>query len=105
MFGSLHGSHFDEKTWKEPELFQPERFLDEMGTFSPKLDKSIPFGAGKRLCAGETFARNTMFLVASAIIQNFDIEMPSNSKMPSPSETCTGMLRYVPEYRLSFVSR
>lgn len=50
VFTSLHASHMkDEETWKNPELFEPERFLDEFGQFSPKLDKSTPFGAGKRV--------------------------------------------------------
>lgn len=73
--------------------------------FSPKLDKSLPFGAGKRLCAGETFARNTLFLVLSALIQNFDVALPKGAKMPQPEESCTGLIRYTPEYRLSFLSR
>lgn len=73
--------------------------------FSPKLDKSLPFGAGKRLCAGETFARNTLFLVLSALVQNFNIELPDNGYMPHPSETLSGFVRYAPDFRLRLVSR
>lgn len=105
IFSSLHGSHTDEETWNRPDLFLPERFLNESGEICPKLDKSLPFGSGKRLCAGETFARNTMFLVVSAIVQNFDLMMPDNSTMPMPSDTCTGMFQFTPEYRLRFLPR
>lgn len=86
-------------------MFKPERFLDESGKFSPKLDKTLAFGTGKRVCSGETFSRNALFLVASALVQNFHIEMPENEMMPLPSETRTGTLRYTPEYRLKFVPR
>lgn len=105
VFGSLYGSHKDEQTWHQPDQFNPERFLDESGQFSPKLDKSLPFGSGKRLCAGETFSRNALFLIVAALVQNFDVEMPTNQKMPMPCDHCTGMLQYAPEYRLTFVPR
>lgn len=105
MIASIHGAHSDEQAWSEPELFKPERFIDESGHFSPKLDKSLPFGAGKRVCAGETFARNTLFLIVSALVQHFNIEMPKNMKMPLQCDMRTGVIQYLPEYRLKFVSR
>lgn len=79
--------------------------MNEDGQFSVKLDKSLPFGAGKRLCAGETFARNAYFLVAAALIQNFKFKMPENETMPDVSETITGVVRLVPEYWLRVESR
>lgn len=105
IFPMLHGSHLDDQAWEQPNQFKPERFLDEYGKFSPKLDKSMPFSAGKRLCAGETFSRNTLFLVVSALVQNFDIKMPENERMPLPDEHCTGIFQYAPKYRLKFVPR
>lgn len=105
IFTSLYGSHSDEQTWDQPNQFKPERFLNESREFSPKLDKSVPFGAGKRLCAGETFSRNTMFLVFSALLQNFDITIPNDKKIPLPHEHCTGIFQYAPEYRLKFKTR
>ncbi|XP_055317679.1 probable cytochrome P450 304a1, partial [Sitodiplosis mosellana] len=98
VFSSLHGVHVDEDTWDAPEQFKPERFLDESGIFSPKLDKSLPFGAGKRVCAGETFARNSLFLIVSALVQNFNIELPTNEKLPDPRETLSGFIRYPPDF-------
>lgn len=105
IFSSLHASHNDKNAWHQPDEFIPERYLDEAGKFSPKLDKSIPFGAGKRVCAGETFARNSLFLVATAIIQNFNIAPAKNERIPAPSETVTALIRYAPEFRLRFLPR
>lgn len=99
-----YSSHKDD-SWDRPEIFLPDRFLDENGKFSPSLDKSFPFGAGKRLCAGETFARNSMFLVAAALIQHFNFELPKNGKMPDPKDAHTGILRSTTDYRLKFVPR
>lgn len=93
----------DEKVWSQPELFQPERFLDKDGKFSPKLDKSLPFSAGKRLCAGETFSRNMLFLTAAAIMQNFNLEMPMGEKMPN--DPYTGFLHHLPDFWMEFKAR
>jgi cytochrome P450 len=64
---SLHALHSDKELWKDPENFRPERYLDYKGRFSTKKDPSLPFGAGKRLCAGETFARNTVCTIPRQI--------------------------------------
>lgn len=64
----------DKDLWKDPENFRPERYLDFKGRLSVKKDASLPFGAGRRLCAGETFARNTMFLCITALLQNFNVK-------------------------------
>lgn len=100
-----YSCHKEESVWDRPEAFIPDRFLDETGKFSPKLDKSIPFGAGKRLCAGETFARNTLFLVTAALIQQFTFELPKNCKMPNLNDSHTGILRSPTDYRMKFVPR
>lgn len=89
---SLHSLHSDKKLWKDPENFRPERFLDFKGQFSVKKDFSLPFSAGRRLCPGETFSRNTMFLCATALLQNFNLK-PSGSKLPDMSETHCGAIR------------
>lgn len=105
VFGILDSAHLDEDAWTEPKLFKPERFLDKNGKLSLKLDKSLPFGAGKRLCAGETFARNTMFLMVTALLQNFNIKVPVGGRIPNESETHTGMAQMVPEFWLRFEPR
>lgn len=104
-FSSLYASHLDTSVWKDPESFVPERFLDENGKFSVKLDKSLPFGAGKRLCAGETFARNSLFLVATALMQNFNIVKSECDRIPDPKETHTGFARVIPTFWVKLVPR
>ena len=45
-----------EDTWKDPQRFDPERFLDGEGRFK-KDERVIPFSTGKRQCPGEGVAR------------------------------------------------
>lgn len=88
----LYALHNDKKVWGDPEIFRPERFLDTDGKLNLKKDYSLPFGAGKRLCAGETFARNTMFLCIATLLQNFNLK-PSNGLLPKLDETDCGFAR------------
>ncbi|KAJ6636080.1 putative cytochrome P450 [Pseudolycoriella hygida] len=101
----LRGAHLDSKRWPDANKFQPERFLDNEGKLNLKKDHSVPFGAGKRLCAGETHARNVMFLTVSAILQNFDISVPDESKLHRESDFLTGLISIVPNFFVKFDTR
>ncbi|KAG1675948.1 Cytochrome P450 2C29 [Nymphon striatum] len=52
----IHTEIDEIKLWKNPEKFDPTRFIDSNGkTFRPPY--LMPFGSGKRYCAGESLAR------------------------------------------------
>lgn len=53
---------------------------------------------GRRLCAGETFARNMLFLFTSAFFQAFSVKMPSGLKPYKFSENLTGVIRTTPDH-------
>ncbi|XP_070545942.1 steroid 17-alpha-hydroxylase/17,20 lyase-like [Ptychodera flava] len=63
--------HFDERHWKRPEEFRPERFLDNDGKALPKHASLIPFSAGRRVCPGETIAINQLILLFASLFQQF----------------------------------
>ncbi len=62
--------------------------------------KTLHFIPGKRLCAGETYARNFLFLLFSAIFQNFNVSVPDESKLPRQNKT--GVVSYMPDHFLKF---
>lgn len=102
---TLFAFHRDPAFWgSDADEFRPERFLDENGKMSLKLDKSLPFGAGKRLCAGETFARNTLFLLISSLFQNFNIELPANETV-NLEKNFTGFIRFPPQFWVKLTPR
>lgn len=101
----LFAFHNEKELWGDPEIFRPERFIGPNGKLDLKLDISLPFGAGKRLCAGETFARNTLFLFISAFFQNFNISLPKGKAFPSRSKNGTGLITYTPEYWIKVTAR
>lgn len=104
-FPGLYAFHNDANLWGDPENFRPERFIGPNGKLDLKLDKSLPFGGGKRLCAGETFARNTLFLFISAFFQNFDVSLPDGEPFPGRDKNCTGLITYTPEFWVKVTPR
>ncbi|XP_047372219.1 vitamin D 25-hydroxylase isoform X5 [Sciurus carolinensis] len=72
---NLYSVHFDEKYWKDPEVFHPERFLDSRGRFV-KREALIPFSLGRRHCLGEHLARMEMFLFFTTLLQRFHLHFP-----------------------------
>ncbi|EAU76993.2 AGAP003066-PA [Anopheles gambiae str. PEST] len=101
----LDAIHNQREYWGDPERFRPERFLDEHGRLALAKDLSVPFGAGKRLCAGETFARNIMFLTLAALMQNFNIRQPPNARLPDLSKRNTGVIIAPEDFWLKFEPR
>ena len=75
---NLFGMNHDEKHFPDPYLFRPERFLDDTGRFvaadHPNRKNMNAFGAGPRVCFGETLAKNRLFLLVVSLLQHFDIE-------------------------------
>ena len=103
---ALDAAFHDPTAWYQPDKFLPERFLDaETGKLCLSKDISLPFGAGKRLCAGETFARNMLFLFTTAFLQAFSVRMPDGVKPYKFNENLTGTIRTTPDHWLAVTPR
>jgi hypothetical protein len=56
------------KHFNDPNIFKPDRFLDEEGKFM-KNSRVCPFGFGLRNCIGEKFARTQYFVFSAEVIR------------------------------------
>lgn len=76
----IYGVHHNEDHWKDPEKFDPNRF---MGENENKIHPfaHIPFGGGPRVCIGQNMAKMQILLVISAIVRKYDFEL-INQKEP-----------------------
>lgn len=99
---SLWSANYDSQIWEDPEQFRPERFLDNNGNLLKK-DYILSFGAGKRLCAGETFARNNMFLMLSGLLQNFNFKPVG--EVPNLENKKWGFICDIPAFWVDAISR
>ncbi|XP_034952123.1 methyl farnesoate epoxidase-like [Chelonus insularis] len=78
---NLMSVHKDKEHWGDPEVFRPERFIDENGAF---INDSwiIPFGVGRRKCLGEGLAKSSHFLFVACLLQRFKFILPPGQERP-----------------------
>ncbi len=63
--------HRHEKLWKNPDRFDPDRFLPEReGEMTPGA--YIPFGLGPRICVGAAFATIETALILARLVRRYD---------------------------------
>ncbi|KAF2078615.1 hypothetical protein CYY_000115 [Polysphondylium violaceum] len=64
---NLYSIHRQERYWKDPNEFIPERFMVENETSLPY----IPYGLGERGCIGLNLAQNCVYTVLGSVLLNF----------------------------------
>ncbi|KAK4272785.1 hypothetical protein QN277_021292 [Acacia crassicarpa] len=62
----------DPDVWEDPLAFKPDRFLGAGIDYKGSHYELIPFGAGRRMCAGVPLAHRTLHLVLSSLLHRFD---------------------------------
>uniref|UniRef100_A0A672ZR66 Cytochrome P450, family 17, subfamily A, polypeptide 1 n=1 Tax=Sphaeramia orbicularis TaxID=375764 RepID=A0A672ZR66_9TELE len=102
---NLWSLHHDNKEWTNPELFDPGRFLnsDGSGLMIPS-PSYLPFGAGIRVCLGESLAKMELFLFLSSVLQRFTLSVPPGHCLPS-LEGKFGVVLQPPKYRVNATLR
>lgn len=72
------GSHWsimtDKKVYGDPEVFRPERWLED-----PNLPM-VAFGFGRRICSGQHIAKQSLFFVIARVLWAFDIRKGLNDQ-------------------------
>jgi len=79
--------HRTARLWKEPLIFNPDRFLEDV-SLKAKGAPYMPFGAGPRICVGAAFATMEAVMALATLVRDYDIEIPQ-SCYPRPLMTVT----------------
>ncbi|XP_047331495.1 cytochrome P450 76A1-like [Impatiens glandulifera] len=75
MFVNAWAIGRDPESWENPNVFQPERFLGSDIDYKGQHYEMIPFGAGRRMCAGVPLAHRMLHLVLGTLLHEFDWEL------------------------------
>ncbi|KAI0076590.1 cytochrome P450 [Panus rudis PR-1116 ss-1] len=89
----------DESAYPESQLFNPDRFLKD-GQLNPDVrDPAVAaFGFGRRICAGQALATDTLWIIIASILAAFEISpaVDENGENIIPAEDFTpGLVRRV----------
>jgi cytochrome P450 len=89
--------HRHRRLWREPDAFDPTRFLPD----APPVDRFayLPFGAGPRVCIGAQFAQTEATLVLAALIQRFRVTV-DQGRPALPLAVVTTRPDHAPAFRL-----
>ncbi|KAI3453580.1 hypothetical protein Pfo_010243 [Paulownia fortunei] len=84
----------DPSIWDNPTKFKPERFLDDNGKwdFRGKNFHYLPFGSGRRICAGLPLAERMLIYFLASLLHSFDWRLPEGETL-NMSETFEILLR------------
>lgn len=79
IFMNIYGIFHDPEMYQDPETFDPERFLRtpfgvKEGVDTTGYRNNLAFGAGLRICQGESMARRSIALNAMYLLWAFDFK-------------------------------
>lgn len=85
LFINVWAIQRDPNQWENPLVFDPERFLNNSTT--TKLDFSgndfsyLPFGSGRRNCAGVALAERTFMYLIATLLHSFHWKLKEGEKL------------------------
>lgn len=104
IVGNIWGMLHDEKQYPDPDLFNPDRFLD-----SDQPDPSLyVFGFGRRACPGSHLAHTSIFLSIAQTLALFTIKRARDEKgneIIPEAEFVTGTISHPKSFQCNIVPR
>lgn len=85
VIGNIYAIHNDPRFWDSPGEFNPERFLfSEDGAPPPALAGGafMPFGAGRRVCPGQSLAEIVIWRQAAGLLRQYRFTPRGASSLP-----------------------
>ncbi|WCJ44259.1 Cytochrome P450 82A3 [Euphorbia peplus] len=98
LFVNLCKIHHDSEVWTDPYKFEPERFLTTHKDFDVRGQhfEFIPFGSGRRICPGISFAMQILHLTLASLLHAFDFSTPTGVQVDMTESIGVTNLRATP---------
>jgi cytochrome P450 len=84
--------HHHRRLWDDPNRFDPDRFLPERSAARHRF-AYLPFGAGPRVCIGQTLAMNEAVLILASLAQRYRLRLAPD-QVVQPQATLTLRPKY-----------
>ncbi|KAL9253762.1 Carnosic acid synthase-like protein [Drosera capensis] len=82
LFFNAWTIHRDPSIWENPSSFNPDRFLNDGCDFIGQSDFTyIPFGSGRRSCAGTIMAEKMILLPLASLLHSFNWKSPKGENL------------------------
>ncbi|XP_010676209.2 flavonoid 3'-monooxygenase CYP75B137 [Beta vulgaris subsp. vulgaris] len=83
VFINVWAIHRDPSVWTEPSKFDPERFLLDANQFDFNGNNFnyIPFGSGRRICAGIGLAERMVLFIMASLLHSFNWKLPEGEEL------------------------
>ena len=86
--------HRHEKYWRDPDVFDPDRFRPERESeMTPGA--YIPFGIGQRICAGAAFASIEAVMIIASLVRRFDFHLDDDHSVRPAARLTTRPVKQV----------
>eukprot|EP00092_Neocalanus_flemingeri_P087053 GFUD01109785.1.p1 GENE.GFUD01109785.1~~GFUD01109785.1.p1 ORF type:complete len:248 (-),score=65.61 GFUD01109785.1:63-806(-) len=104
---NLWGFMKDPEHWEDPLMFRPKRFLEttEMGLKVAKKERFVPYGIGRRVCMGESLAKDTLFIFITTLLKHLKFENPVANPKPDPKNYTDGFTLIPHPYHVNIKCR
>ena len=96
--------HLDPECWENPRKFDPYRHIDKNGNLITNQGNFYPFGAGRRVCAGEPLAKVELFLFLSWMLHKFTF-FPEENQGPPELKGLVGIINSPKPYKIRIAKR
>ncbi|KAJ6559765.1 cytochrome P450 [Mycena capillaripes] len=74
VFANVRGMSLNESVYSDPTSFYPERFLPKPAGKGESYFSNAVFGFGRRICAGQYVAENSLWIAIASILASCKIE-------------------------------
>ncbi|XP_042477241.1 cytochrome P450 76T24-like [Macadamia integrifolia] len=83
VFINVWKLHRDPEAWEKPSEFLPERFLNNTEKYDYRGNNFtyIPFGSGRRICAGIPLADKMSMYVLASLLHSFEWKVPNGMEL------------------------
>lgn len=112
VLGNLYAILHDPKVWPDADHFNPEANFrtsvsseEDQEAISRRMQNFIPFSIGKRMCLGETLARQELFIFFVGIMQRFIVDASPEYPLPSEHLGTHGITRAPMSYKIQIIRR